>query len=372
MKRHSVLVIQRILPPYRLPFFQRLGASPALDIHVAYGTATSESGLKSVENPQGVLTERLRNLYFGKGEVVVVQRGLLGLLLGGKYDAVIAEFNLRILSNLMACVVSNLLRKKFIWWGQGVSPTSGRLSLRLRMLLTRLSDAVIFYEEPQAMRFVSMGLPKEKTFVAANSIDTEEIAQFAEDRPLAGRHRILYIGRLIEGKKVDLLLRAFARARVSLPPGTELTVIGSGPESEKLSELAQELGLAEQVGFVPAVYEQAQLASYFNSAWVSVSPGRIGLSAIHSLAYGVPMIVARDEPHRPEVIALEEGINTLFFNSNDADDLAQRLLELSSCPERHARMSRAALDKIHNHFSLKAMVKTFEEAVTYARNRVRV
>jgi glycosyltransferase involved in cell wall biosynthesis len=367
MSYPSVLVIQRILPPYRLRFFQRLSASDRLSIRVAHGLSTGASALKSLENPSGVAIERLRNIFPFKEDRVVIQRNLFPLLWRGNFEVIIAEFNPRIVTNLVACLMVKLRGRKFIWWGHGASPKSGWLSMHLRLFFARMADAMIFYDERGAARFIEQGVQSEKVFVATNSIDTEEIVQLVERRPLSERHCLLFIGRLLAGKKVDILIRAFARARGKLRPNTQLTIIGSGPDLNRLTRLVAELNLTEEVQFVPAIYEQSQLAPYFNAAWISVSPGWIGLSAIHSLAYGVPMLVARDEPHRPEVNALEENVNSIFFNSDDIEDLARHLLWLDSSAERHAQMSDAGFNKIHKQFSLQAMVDAFERAVSYTQ-----
>jgi len=367
----DVLLVQRILPPYRLRFFQRLALSPVFRLRVAYGCASKGSALESIANPPGLSTVPLCNFYLcvsGK-ERVVYQRGLLAQLHSGQYDMVIAEFNPRIISNMFACIYAQRSQARFIWWGHGTSPRSGSTSVGLRLWLIRLANAVIFYDAVQAERFVSLGVPRDKVFVAPNSIDTEEIDTLAQNRPRHERNRILYIGRLIPEKKVELLIRGFALAYPQLDPETKLTVIGDGPERARLEHLAEQLGLTDQVEFTGTIYQQDLLAPWFNSAWVSVSPGYIGLSAIHSIAYGIPMVVAQDELHSPEIAALKGGVNTLFFPSDDTAALAQRLLHLANDQERWRHMAQAARRTVHERFSLSAMVGVFEQAVQHVLRR---
>lgn len=311
----------------------------------------------------------LSNFYLcvGGKERAVYQWGLLAQLRCGQYDVAIAEFNPRIVSNVLACVYTRLLPVRFIWWGHGINPRSGRFSVRLRLWLTRLADAIIFYDSVQADKFVALGVPRETVFVAPNSIDTEEIGCLAQETPREQRNRILYIGRLIPEKKVPLLIRAFALVYPRLQSETKLTIIGDGPDRAGLERLATHLRLADRVEFVGAIYAQDQLAPWFNSAWVSVSPGYVGLAAIHSLAYGVPMLVARDEPHRPEITALQDGVNGLFFRSDDAVLLAQKLLYLANDQERWRHMAQAARRTVQERFSLAAMVEAFERAVLYVQ-----
>ena len=372
MAKPRVLVVQRILPPYRLPFFRRLAASPQMSVTVAYGEAAVGSALESVATPSDLDVVRLGNLYGGRRELGVWQRGLLALVQSKLYDIVIAEFNLRIVSNVLGCLWRQRLPLQWIWWGHGISPQSDALSRRFRVWLSRLADALIFYEATQQAKFISWGVAQEKTFVAPNSIETEQIEPLVEPRAREARNRILYIGRLTERKKVDLLIRGFARACPQLPPQTRLTIVGDGPERQALSQLAIHLGVSDDVEFVGALYQQEQLAPWFNSAWVSVSPGAIGLSAVHSLAYGVPLLIARNEAHGPEIGAIVEGEHGLFFDSGDVEGLSKQLVSTSNESPRWTQMSQAARCTVQERFSLTGMVNSFEQAIHYVQTTAHV
>lgn len=365
----NILLIQRILPPYRLPLFRRLATSSVFSLRVAYGRASAESALESIENPSGLSTLSLNNycFYSGGRELVFYQRGLLKEIRRGQYDILIAEFNPRIISNVLACIYAKSAGIKFIWWGHGISPRSGKATIRIRLWLSRLADALIFYDFFQRDKFVSWGVPKDKVFVAPNSIDVEEIGRLIQDRPISERDRVLYIGRLIPQKKVNLLIQGFAGAYPYLKPETKLTIIGDGPERARLEYLVRQLDLADQVEFIGAIYEQSLLSPWFNSAWISVSPGYVGLSAIHSLAYGVPMIVARNEPHSPEIASLRDGENALFFPSDNVEALASHLKHMANDHKQWQQMAQVAKHTAQEQYGLLAMKKAFEQAVQYTQ-----
>src|SRR5581483_7439328 len=145
------------------------------------------------------------------------------------------------------------------------------------------------------------GVPKNKIFVAWNSIDIDEIDSLVQHLPMTRRNRVLFIGRLIPEKKPGLLIEAFANASSRLSSDIVLTLVGDGPERTNLERLVRQFNIDDRVEFVGSTYNQDQLAPYFNTSWISVSPGYIGLSAIHSMAFGVPMLVADKEPHSPEI-----------------------------------------------------------------------
>jgi glycosyltransferase involved in cell wall biosynthesis len=364
-KQVNVLVIQRILPHYRIPFFQKLSQSPMLNITCAYGKEHPQSSLKSIFNPSGIMTKELYNLFIGPRERITYQKGLLSLINSRNYQVIIAEFGPSIISNIIALFYAKKLGIKFIWWGHGIKPLSSKLNIKLRIWLANQADAIIFYAPEQAEKFINWGVTEKKVFIAPNSIDVEKIIPLAKIGDFENRNRILYIGRLIPEKKIDILIHGFAQAWKRLKPETRLTIIGDGPERNKLERLAQTAGIFDKVEFTGGIYDMEQLAPWFNSALVSVSPGYVGLSAIHSLAFGLPMIVARNEPHSPEVSALQENINCLFFSSDDVNDLANRLLYLTENKANWNYMANAARKCVLDNFSLLKMVDAFEKCIKF-------
>ena len=363
---HLVLILQRILPPYRLAFFQSLARSPKLTLTLAYGEASQNSALTSIPPPPGIPTTTIKNFYWGIDETIVLQVGSLSLLHANRYDTVIAEFNPRILSNVLACFAARRRGLKFIWWGHGFRPKSGPVAQLIYLWLAAHAHAVIFYTSEGAKKMIKRGMPQEKAFIAWNSIDTEEILRLKQEFVPDQRPRILCIGRLIPEKKVDLLLRGFALAVPRISAAARLTIIGDGPQREPLGRLAEQLGIAERVDFIKGTYEQKQLAPYFNTSSISVSAGYVGLSAIHSLAYGIPMIIADKEPHSPEIAAIEDGVNAVFFQAGQADGLADQIVDLLCAPTRLRQMSQSAQTSVLRKFSLAAMVLAMEQAIQYA------
>ncbi|GJG89041.1 hypothetical protein tb265_42220 [Gemmatimonadetes bacterium T265] len=366
-----VLVVQRIVPPYRVPLFRALAASSEVAYEFAYGEQRAGSALESVVAPDGLAVRPVRNTYFASRgrELAVWQRGVSRLVRSGTYDAVIAEFNPRIASNVQAFAAARLRGVPFVWWGHGAGPNAGRATVRARVALARVADAVIFYNEAQAERFVAAGLAPERAFVAPNSLDVSAITAFARpperagDR--AGRDRVLTVGRLIPEKRVDLLVRAFALARGRFGGPQRLTIVGDGPERPALEQLAASLCLTDSVEFAGSLYDPAALAPHFNAAWAMVSPGGIGLAAVQSLAFGVPVVLAAGEPHGPEASALADGQNAVFFPGGQVEAMADALVALDADPARWLTMARAARATSDARFGLDRMTAAFDRAVRH-------
>lgn len=362
-----VLVVQRVLPTYRVRFFEALSASPNLAVTVASGEVDQRSALRGGEATLGIARWPLHNaaLRLGGREIVAFQSGMIPAINATDPDVIIAEFNLRIVSNLLLWMIARYRRRPLILWGHGFGKSGGAVSRRLRLFFAHSAAAMIFYGKHQRDEFASAGVDPKKLFVARNTIDIDPVVRLAKRSGWGERHRIIVVGRVLREKKVDVTIKAFAQAHQDLPATTVLTIIGDGPETGRLRQLAQRLGIAKRVEFTGALYVEPQIAQYFNEALVSVSSGYVGLGIIHSFAYGVPMLIAREEPHSPEIEALEDGRNGLFFPSNDPSILAACFREIINDRPRLQWMGQEARATVTQEYSVSSMVCAFEQAVEW-------
>ncbi len=357
--KHHLSVVQMCLPHYRLPFFQTLTQRFGGEVTVVAGEHSFLPSPISVEDAPGVNWINAPN-YF------LVNRLALQKLPGFLRDApvCILEFNPRILTNLL------LLRRRrlpTILWGHGLSPRSSSPAWirTIRRWTANRAAALIFYSNKGKEDFRSLGIPDAKLFVARNAIDIEHIQSVAAQTS-AQRADILFIGRLVPTKKVDLLIAGFRVAVERLPAATQLVVVGDGPERPRLEQMVVASGLTERVQFAGEIIRQEDLAPIFSRSMLSVSPGSTGLAAIHSLAYGVPLLVADNEPHGPEIEVLEHGKTGEWFPANDASALAEMLVQLLGQPQRLMGMGAYGQALVTKQYSTRHMVDVFEEAIRFA------
>jgi glycosyltransferase involved in cell wall biosynthesis len=117
-------------------------------------------------------------------------------------------------------------------------------------------------------------------------------------KPLVDRNRgatfiVGYAGRFVEEKGIDLLLNALA----GLSGEWRADLVGSGPDQPRLTELAQQLHIADRVRFLPWI-PSAQTVDYYRSLDVLVLPSRtrsnwkeqFGRVLVDAMACGVPVI----------------------------------------------------------------------------------
>ena len=182
---------------------------------------------------------------------------------------------------------------------------------------------------------------------------------------------MLFVSRLEAANRVDLLLEAAAKLRERVP-GLTVAVVGKGPELEALRAQAQRLGLGERARFPGAIYDEEQLGGWFAAATVFCYPANIGLSLLHAMGYGVPVVTGDNiAAHNPEIEALRDGVNGLLFRDGDAADLAEKLARVIGDADLRRSMSEAALRTTSEEFTVERMVDGLEAAARFAAARAR-
>jgi glycosyltransferase involved in cell wall biosynthesis len=366
MSGNEAVIVQLCLPHYRVPFFAELTQRMSGSVTIIAGQDSFGGSPVSVPNTSELNRIDVRNAYLAN-QIAVQPLPRLAF----ESSIAVLQFDPRILSNLRLFWWRKWSKRPVIWWGHGLSRrrSSPAWVLRLRRWLAHHADALIFYDERGREEFLRLGLPQGKLFVADNAIDVARI------RPLSlkysgERKNVLFIGRLIPSKKADLLVEGFARARALLPIDTRLVIVGDGPERGRLASLIRVHQISEAVDLVGGVTDDVELAPLFAQSAVCVSPGYVGLSAIHSLAYGVPLLVADTEPHSPEIEVLLPGETGEYFAANNADALANRLVELLAHPQRLAIMGDSGRNLVQEKYSVQHMADVFLQAFDYVIARI--
>lgn len=288
-----------VLPSYRRACIDiLLKTLPNLEIYCseAHLDATVKTGIPH-EQYQRVGMIRI----FGR---VFIQYGHIADAL--RADDLVVDLNPRSLTAWLLLIVRRLRRgRRTVVWGH-LHPQSGSSSSTrvLRQTMRRLSDGTITYTYSNRAD-AERELPGSPVWVAPNAL--YRLSELRRAMPGSGaRTDVVYVGRLEPAKKVALLIDAFAASGLT-SSGVSLVIVGTGSESEALRERVGDLRISDAVDFVGWVDGPDALKTIYDRAFASASPGFAGLGLTQSLGFGVPMIIADEEPHSPEIELASTG-----------------------------------------------------------------
>ncbi|WP_214083852.1 glycosyltransferase [Methanoculleus sp.] len=180
--------------------------------------------------------------------------------------------------------------------------------------------------------------------VVPNGIDTERIAAVA---PAAEGSDVVFTGRLIREKNVDVLLRALVPVRKEIPDLRAL-VVGDGPERPALERLARDLGLAGAVTFTGFLPDHDSVVAAMKASRVFVLPSTregFGIAALEAMACGLP-VVTTDHPGNAAGDLVQEGVNG-YRSGLSAGELGEKIragLDLHRVRASDCRTAAAAYD----------------------------
>jgi len=163
-------------------------------------------------------------------------------------------------------------------------------------------------------------------------------------RPRCGK-KLLFVGRLVEKKGLTYLIDALPLVLAKHPEAT-LTVIGEGPEKNRLLRRVSEVGIQTQITFKGAI-KNASLPGYYQDSDIVVFPSVIandgdregfGLVLVEALGCACAAVVT-DLPAMRDIV--EDGRNALVVRQKDARQIAEAVIQLLDHPQHCQRLGEA-------------------------------
>lgn len=139
-------------------------------------------------------------------------------------------------------------------------------------------------------------------------------------------YNLLYVGRLHPSKGIDILIHAFSQI-VKKYSNMHLDIIGQGPFLDELLELANSLGISNEVTFLGEKSKEKVLRAYKKS-YCTIIPSQseaFGFTVIEAMSVGTCVIGANNTGIKEIIIHEETG---LLFETGNPDPLAQQLEKL--------------------------------------------
>ena len=181
--------------------------------------------------------------------------------------------------------------------------------------------------------------------------------------------RLLFVGRLVERKGVEVLVRALARLRHTRD--AELVIVGSGNREDSVRRTAALEGVADHVhfrGFVTA----ERLAEEYAEADIFVLPAVVdfrgdteglGVVLLEALAYERPVIASR-AGGIPDIVI--DGETGWLSDPGDSEVLARRILDVISDPDEARRVAAQGKRRAEARFSWERILEETDVVYTSA------
>ncbi len=376
----KIIVLQRILPHYRAGIFRKLcGRFPGMSVF--YGQPYKNESLKNADNLSDNFFIRCSNTYFDKNGKIFISK-IFSKIKDLRAEIIISVFNVGNLNIYILFLLRKFLKFKIILWSFGYDPVRGfnpdkYFTDKIRLYLSQKADAVIFYWEKGKEEVSRYSKVTGHYFVAPNTLDTDKQTELKRKFEITGKEKIkselgvkekfhfVYVGRLLEDKQIDLLLKAFSHLEKDTAE-IRLTIIGDGPEKSNLENLSRELKL-KNIFFTGEITDDELTGKWIFISDAFVMPGRLGLSVVHTFCFGTPVISQKKEKHfHGEGIGyVKDGVNGFLAEDENISELAERMKRIISDPELSDRLRTNAFYSSQNECSAENMINGINSAVEY-------
>jgi len=290
------------------------------------------------------------------------QGGLIRLALDKNIDCIVYLGDWHFVATWISAILARLSGKRVLFWTHGWLRQESGLFFGVRNVFYRLAHGLLLYGHQAKMYGLMKGFNPESLYVIYNSLDyikqsnirksitrddieTTRRELFSDiDTPI-----VICSSRLTKSKQIDQLVQA-ASILKKTGNNINLLIVGDGPERNALTDLARQLDV--NIHMFGPCYEENILGRLFLSSDITVIPGAAGLTIMHSLAYGIPVIVHNDSTkHGPEFEAIIPGVNGDTYNKDDIEALAQVILkwtEKNSDIDTQSKDSYKIIDMLYN------------------------
>jgi glycosyltransferase involved in cell wall biosynthesis len=168
---------------------------------------------------------------------------------------------------------------------------------------------------------------------------------------------VFMVGIIRSVKRHEVALEAVARALPEIP-NLRLILVGDGPRSEAMRQLAEQLGITGQVRFLGHRNDILDLLEAADAFLLTSRSEGVPQAVTQALGRGLPVVATR-VGGVPELILQER--TGLLAAAEDVAGIAAALARLSQDPALAARLGAAGREHVQRHFSLDAMLDATEQ-----------
>lgn len=330
----KVLIIQQIIPEYRLAFFDLLKVElekSNIALELIYGGDNNSIDIQN--DPVLPWARQIPNKSLGIGKLKLSWQPLTRYL--SDKDLIIVEKANKLILNYYIIIARKFWKNRLGFWGHGRNLQADPQSPgnRLNKLFLKKCDWWWAYTNSVKDFLVQHQYPPSRITVVQNSIDTHalrmQLAEVDESEIIAlkkhlgitGIYTAIFCGRMYTEKKLHFILETCYLVKAKIPE-FHMIFIGSGPDSELAEKASASNTWIHYLGAMTG----RERVKYFKLASVQLMPGIVGLGILDSFALETPIITTFHNQHSPEIEYLENGINGMI-SRNTLEDYADTVTD---------------------------------------------
>lgn len=273
----------------------------------------------------------LRNIVLK--EPVYWQKGAISLAFK-PYDVYITPGDIWCITTWITSLLCRMRGKRVYFWTHGWYGKERLFKKIIKKIFFKIPNGCFLYGEYAKLLMLKNGYRKEKLSVIYNSLNYDVQCKLRNQLKRTfvfhdyfgnSNQTLLFIGRLTKIKRLELLILAVSELKKQ---GREfnLILIGDGLMKTELELLTQREKIENNVWFYGECYDEKELSNIIYNSDLCVSPGNVGLTAIHVMSFGIPVITHNNFPYQmPEFEAILPGKTGDFFEFGNLTSLVNTL-----------------------------------------------
>lgn len=241
----------------------------------------------------------------------------------------------------------------------------------LERLSITLPDKIIAISELTKQKLIFEMNCNKEIIIVTGGVDVDKIYRI---KRAAIKSDIIFAGRLLKHKNVDLLIRAVKLLTIDLSrrqagnQQLKCLIIGDGPERVNLEKLVKDLKLENNVFFLGFLPNHNDVYALMKSSKVFVNPSEregFGLAVLEANTCGIPVITLDHENNAAKELVQEN--NNGFLTKYDEKELAEKILKILSPKKQYVVLQKRIknfLKDIQKSHHWKFVTQRISEAYT--------
>ncbi|RCS27695.1 glycosyltransferase [Polaribacter sp. WD7] len=291
------------------------------------------------------------HIYWQKGALKLLFKPYANYIILGEYYC---------LSTWFILIFSKFSNKKIYLWTHGWYGNESASKRILKKAFFKLSDSLLLYGNYAKELMIDEGFKKEKLHVIYNSLDYKKQLEvrsklkktsiyndyFGNDNPV-----LIFIGRLTKIKNLNFLIE-IQKKMVTKETPINLIFIGSGEEEENLKRSVKLNNTEKLTWFFGPSYDEYDIGNLLYNADICVSPGNVGLTAMHAMTYGTPVISHNNfSLQMPEFESIVKGVTGEFFEYNNKESLLKTIENWLNNNHNREFTRKSCFERIDKYFN---------------------